>query len=350
MRYPGFIKPGDRIGYIAPSFGCGSIEPYYSRFQAALSYFEKKGYRNVIGPNVMKSDGIGKSTDAASCGAEINEYFTTDKSECIISVGGGETMCEDLGYVDFEAIAKSEPKWFMGYSDNTCLTFTLPTLCDTAAIYGPCAQSFGMEPTHEYLTDSMELLTGQKLKFSNYPAWEIESKSSEETPLATVNATESYSQKLYVGGKFYAEDDCPAVNFSGRMIGGCLDLLVCLCGTKFDKVKDFIERYKDYGIIWYIEACDLNPLSIFRAIWQLEHAGWFEYTKGFVFGRPRLYNESVLGMDNYNAVYNVLKDKNVPIIFDADLGHLPPQIPVISGAVANVCAEGNRLEIEYILR
>ena len=68
MRYPEFIKQGDRIGFIAPSFGCGSIEPYFSRFKSALHYFEEKGYRTVTGPNVYKSDGIGKSTDAAACG------------------------------------------------------------------------------------------------------------------------------------------------------------------------------------------------------------------------------------------------------------------------------------------
>ena len=253
MRYPEFIKQGDRIGFIAPSFGCGSIEPYFSRFKSALKYFEGKGYRIITGPNVYKSDGIGKSTNAAACGNEINDFFTNDTSDCIISVGGGETMCEDLGNVDFDAIRKAGPKWFLGYSDNTNLTFTLPTLCDTAAIYGPCASSFGMQPVHEYLNDSFKLLSGEKLRFSNYTAWEIE-----EAPLASVNANEPYSQKLYTDGKLYSDAECPKCNISGRMIGGCLDLLVCLCGTKFDKAKDFIERYKDDGILWFIDACDLK--------------------------------------------------------------------------------------------
>ena len=48
----------------------------------------------------------------------------------------------------------------MGYSDNTNLLFLLATLCDTAGIYGPCAAAFGMEPWHESLKNSMEILTG----------------------------------------------------------------------------------------------------------------------------------------------------------------------------------------------
>ena len=43
-------------------------------------------------------------------------------------------MCEILPYVDFEKIRQEEPKWFMGYSDNTNLLFLLATLCDTAGI------------------------------------------------------------------------------------------------------------------------------------------------------------------------------------------------------------------------
>ena len=55
-------------------------------------------------------------------------------------------------------------------------------------------------------------------------------------------------------------------------------------------------------------------------------------------------------MDNYLAVTQVLEKYNVPIIFDTDLGHLPPQIPVISGAIGKLHALGNDLSIEYELR
>ena len=50
-----------------------------------------------------------------------------DMPDAIISCGGGELMCEILRYVDFERIAQAKPKWFMGYSDNTNLTFLLTT-------------------------------------------------------------------------------------------------------------------------------------------------------------------------------------------------------------------------------
>ena len=72
-----------------------------------------------------------------------------------------------------------------------------------------------------------------------------------------------------------------------------MDCLVNLTGTKFDQVKSFNERYKEDGIIWYLESCDLNVFGIRRAIWQMIHAGWFEHVKGFLIGRPLHFGEEM---------------------------------------------------------
>ena len=353
MRYSDFLQHGGRIGFIAPSFGCASLEPYHSRFKSALSFFGEQGYSCVPGPNVYEDKGIGKSNTPEKCAEEINDFFMNDRSDIIISVGGGETMNEDLSFVDFESISKSKPKWFLGYSDNTNLIFTLTTLCDTAAVYGPCASSFGMRPMHPYLTDAFDLLRGKKTSFTNYEKWEIESLSSAENPLAPLNATEPYSMSVFTEGNYYSENEARLsrpVSFSGRMLGGCLDILTILCGTKFDKVKEFNEKYSDDGIIWFLESCDLNPISITRSLWQLKEAGWFDRAAGFLIGRPMHIRDNMFGIDCREAAVRILKDLNVPVILDVDLGHLPPQIPVISGSIGKVTAGSNSLDITYELR
>ena len=48
------------------------------------------------------------------------------------------------------------------------------------------------------------------------------------------------------------------------LVGGCMDCLVNLTGTSFDKVKEFNERYAADGIIWFLESCDLNVFAIRR--------------------------------------------------------------------------------------
>ena len=347
MRYPEFLKDNGRIGFVAPSFGCGSQEYYHTRFLSALDQFKAAGYTAVTGPNVYKEDGIGKSTSAKACGEELNDFFLNDRSDVIISVGGGETMCEDLNFTDFKKIASARPIWYMGYSDNTNLTFTLPTLCDTAAIYGPNGSSFGMEPRHQYLDDALSMLRGELLTVKNYDMWEKENPEAETNPLAPLNGTEPFKLSVFDKGEY--KENCE-LSVNGRLLGGCLDILVCLCGTAFDNVKAFTEKYKKDGIVWFLESCDLNPLSIIRGLWQLKNAGWFDTAKAFLIGRPLHYQEEMMGTNCSQAVINTLKDLNVPIILDLDIGHLPPRMPIISGALGNITVKGNSFTLEHILK
>ena len=136
----------------------------------------------------------------------------------------------------------------------------------------------------------------------------------------------------------------------GRLVGGCLDILANLVGTKYDKVTKFVDKYKEDGIIWFLEACDLNVMSIRRALWQLEHAGWFKHVKGFLFGRPLCHGEEFLGLDQYSAVTGILGKYHVPIIMDIDIGHIPPAMTLISGSYAKVRSDGQELEIRMELK
>lgn len=145
MKYGKFLPENGTIGFVAPSFGC-NIEPYKSAFENAQKVWTKEGYSLSLGPNVYEGCGIGISNTPEKCAQEFNEWYEKEDVDVLISCGGGELMCEILPYVDFEKIRQEEPKWFMGYSDNTNLLFLLATLCDTAGIYGPCAAAFGMEP------------------------------------------------------------------------------------------------------------------------------------------------------------------------------------------------------------
>ncbi len=158
MRYPKFLPEGGTIGFLAPSFGC-NIEPYRSAFGHAVEKLQALGYRQVFGPNCYAGEGVGISNTPEKCAGEVMDMFLSREADCLISCGGGELMCEILPFVDFEKLAEAEPKWFMGYSDNTNLTYLLATLADTASVYGPCAAAFGMEPWHASLEDALGILT-----------------------------------------------------------------------------------------------------------------------------------------------------------------------------------------------
>ena len=109
-----------------------------------------------------------------------------------------------------------------------------------------------------------------------------------------------------------------------------------------------VGQYKDEKIIWYLESCDLNLPSQTRAIWQLKNAGWFKNVAGFNIGRP-LNSEKMFGSDYKQANYMHLKDFNVPVVIDADFGHLPPSVHMINGAVATIKVKDGKGEIKYDL-
>ncbi len=337
MKYPKFIKQKDEIALVAPSYGC-TFEPYVTRLNKSIEVLNQY-FEVICGPNVYKAEVIGRSNTEFLCAEEINYFFQKASTKALLSVGGGELMMEILPYLDFQLIKKN-PKWFMGYSDNTNLTYLLPTLCDVSSIYGPNAPSFGITPWHSYLCDSVDLLTGNKLIVKSYGKWEKPEKHNSDDPLAPLVLTEDTKMIAYPADK---------LQFSGRLLGGCLDLLVCLVGTPFDKTSEFIEKYQKDGIIWFIEACDLNTMAIRRALLQLELAGWFKNVKGFIIGRPLNAQEAYCGLDQYEAVKHILDKYNVPIIFDVDLGHLPPSMPLITGSKAYISLENNELIIDMKL-
>lgn len=419
MKYPDFLQKNGTVGFAAPSFGC-NIEPYKTAFRHSLENWKTRGFSTQLGPNVYEGRGIGISNTPEKCGREFMDMYFSKENDVLISCGGGELMCEDLEFLDFEKLSHARPKWFMGYSDNTNLTFLLATLCDTAAIYGPCAPAFGMEPWHPAIGDALNILTGnasEKVEGENDPScvypvltvhgydfYEKEGKKDEVHPLEPYNVTEPCVRKCFLPGEenrkkvmkmvswgkdnisdwtasttaegveitnespvkstemggtlvLKAEEDNgysivqrqEPVTFSGRLLGGCLDILVMLLGTKYDNVREFNEHYKEDGIIWFVEACDLNVMSIRRAVWQMKNAGWLEHVKGILVGRP--YNgESLFGLDRFHAVTDLLADLEVPILMDLDIGHVPPMMPLVLGSRATVSMKGNDLRIDMELR
>ena len=347
MRYPDFLQAGGTIGFVAPSFGCAT-EPYITCFKGAKDFFHELGYKTVDGPNCSCQEGYVLSNTPQKCGAELTDFYCNKDTDVLISCGGGELMCDTMDYVDFDRIKDAKPKWFMGYSDNTNFTLTLNTIADTAAIYGPCASSFGGKTHHQAILDCISMLSGESTTVYGYDMWEKESLKGEDNPSAPYNLTEKKVLRTFCGNRETTGD---RVELSGRLIGGCMDILFMHIGTKFDHIEEFSNQYQDDGIIWFMEACEMNIMDLKRCLWAMEHAGWFKHVKGFIFGRPYMcMGQQFFGSTHYEAIMKVLDKYNVPVIMDADIGHLPPMMPIISGACADITVEDNNVRFEYDLR
>lgn len=349
MRIPESIAAGQTIGVCAPSFGA-TTEPYISRFDFAVTQFEQAGYTVKTGATCRMNDGYGISTSPERAARELEAFYRDSETQAVISCGGGELMCETAGHIDFEKLGESRPKWFMGYSDNTNFSFPLATISQVASIYGPTFTGFG-KPWEQAELDALALLEGRARTILGYPRFqspEADERTAEADPLApyVLDCEKVLRNFVPAGGTLRPADREQELTGSGILLGGCLDVLANLCGTKLDNMAAF-NRDHD-AVIWVLESCDGNPMEIRRQLWHLENAGWFDKAVLFVIGRPLAsWQQTMMGLDQYRAVTGILARHEVPVILDADVGHISPAVPLIIGAETNVTARGNELQFHF---
>lgn len=335
MRYPEWLKKGDTIGVTAPSGGCVK-EPAVRRFYHAQKKLKQLGYEVIFTQNTFTTDEYGRSSSGRTRGEQWNELVSMKQVKMISSAKGGDYLVEMLPFVDWELFCEN-PKWFQGYSDNTGLIHTITTKYDIAAIYGAHFGEFGMEPWEPCVLRNMEILEGKSVFQKSFDMYEsgihdkvtgLEGFSKDE-PVYWKNKNNAQSQKL-----------------QGRLLGGCLDVLLNICGTKYDNTLEFVEKYKEDGILWYLESFDTSAENLMMGLWHLKELGWFEHASGIVFGRPLFY-KSFGGMSYEEAADMMLQELEIPMIFDADIGHMGPQFTIINGALAEVSCEDGKGELTY---
>ena len=336
MIYPEFLKEHDTIGVTAPSDGI-TDEVKLKRLDNAIKNFEDRSFIIKETPNVRCSV-KGRSSSSKERAEELERLYKDDNVKTIITSGGGDFLLEMLSELDFNVI-KDNPKWLQGYSDPTGLLFTITTNLDIATVYSDNFKTFGMEPWHKSLENNLEILKGNIIEQTSF------SKYEEDKKLITGLEPFNLTKKVY--WKNLNNED--TLNIKGRIIGGCLDLITELFGTRFDNTKAFLEKYNDDGIIWYFDVCELSSESLIRTLWKLKDNGYFKYTKGIIFGRSFIYN-SYYDISYEETIYESLKDLNIPIIINADIGHVSPRMTIINGAIATITSSKGKGKIKFELK
>lgn len=336
MKYPKFLKEGNTIGVPAPSDGA-SDDLKINKYKHAIKYFENNNYKVKVSNNLYKSEKA-RSTSAKVRGEEINNMFKDKDIDFLICAGGGEFLVESLPYIDFNTI-KENPKFLCGFSDPTGLLFPITTKLDIATIYGSNFSSFGEEKFYKCHYDFLDTIKGDLKELDSYDLYENERKEK-VTGLEGLNLTEKVEWKSL---------DNKDIKVEGRIIGGCFDLISELIGTKYDGISEFNEKYKDDGIIWYFDNCELSMEEVIRTLWKMNEFNYFKYTKLVIFGR--------FGIELTNMDYDVktcledsvLSNLNIPVIYDADVSHKGPSLPIVNGSIAHIDYSKGKCKLFYTL-
>ena len=323
MIYPKRLEQNDTIEIISPSNGVESKK--MKKYEKAVEKLKSFGFKVVEDKYVRNSEN-GVSSSAYNRSIELKKAISDKNIKALIACSGGDYLIQILELLNFKAL-KNNIKWIQGKSDITPLLFYITTKFDIATIYSFNAKSFG----DDYLPESMinnniAILKGELPK-------QIE-----------------YGYKL-VNEKIEQPWECLTIerDLAGRIIGGCLDSLKDIVGTKYDCVKKFIKKYSKDGIIWYFDVAEMTNEDILRTMWQFKNMGWFIRCNGILFGR--IENEiNYTGTTLKEAINYNLKDLNIPIFINVDIGHTDPVHTIINGSKIIITRnEKNKHVLEMLL-
>ncbi len=70
---------------------------------------------------------------------------------------------------------------------------------------------------------------------------------------------------------------------------------------------------------------------------------------GIIFGRSFIMREDY-DITEDEAILSVLENENIPIITGADIGHVPPQLALVNGAILKITSKNGSGKVENYLK
>jgi len=289
VKKPKKLLYGDKIALAAPASGFN-----LEAFSKGKKKIEAMGFEVVHRPDIFHRLNYLAGDDNRRL-SELEEVLMDKSVKAVICVRGGYGTLRLLHRIRWESFLE---KIFVGCSDITPILNLLAVRSGFVSFHGPMlAGEYGISEDEEALKNLFSLLTGKS-----------------KTPF-------SYKSQNLVslfGG-----------HTQGKLLGGCLTLLVSLLGTAWDF---------DYsGCIIFIEDIAESPYKIDRMLSQLLLAGKLNKAAGIIFGE----------MTNCQGDYSLkdiiierLAPLNIPILYGFPSGHsqasitLPLGLPVVIDADA----------------
>ncbi|MFD0679603.1 MULTISPECIES: S66 family peptidase [unclassified Paenibacillus] len=326
--YP-ILEEGATIGVTAPSSGVKA--ELHDLLKLSCSRIQTKGFNVICGDTAWTQEKA-KSSPAKIRAKEFNAMMRDDKINMIIPPWGGELLIEILEYIDFENL---KCKWILGYSDTSVLLMAITIKTGIATAHGTNLMDLRGEYSDHTTAMWQAVLstkTGESILQHSSLKYQKEWDYTAPSPCVFHLTEPTY-------WKAVSNID---VKIKGRLLGGCIDVIRHLIGTQYGDVRHFQKQFiHNDPILWYLENCELTTTDLRRSLVQMKLAGWFENCSGLMFGRSNA-NQPV---DNYTVedIYKELSEElQIPVIYDMDCGHVPPQMTLINGAYAEIEIENGK--------
>lgn len=325
---PKKLKEGDKVVTISLSWGgAGEIPHRYAQGKKQLE--STFGLTVAETKNALKpADWIYKNPQARA--EDLMEAFADNSIKAIISNIGGEDSIRILPFIDYSVITQN-PKIFLGFSDTTithlaCYKAGLSSFYGTSVLTG-FAENGGILP---YQADDIKrtLFSGRIIGevYPNPDGWTSERLEWSDASLLNTKRklTRSAGWNFLQGTK----------TVTGRLIGGCLDVLEFAKSTEL-----WIKADEWENTIFFIETSEvmMSPMNFRWILWNYAAQGVFHKINGIIMGRP-YHNHFVA---EYNQILlQIIRDElqltELPIITEMDFGHTSPVFTIPYGVLAEI--------------
>lgn len=341
VRYPRPLRPGDRVGVTSPSSGVP--KELEARLGVAVREVESRGYEVVVGQCM---DGAGHvSASAAERADELGSMLADPGIRAVVPPWGGETAIDLLPLLDWESLRAAEPTWLVGFSDMSTISTPLTLLTGTATIHGNNLMDTPYR-VPEGLVSWLDIAAAPRgQRFTQVPpgryrasGWD-DYRARPDVNEYTLDASGGWTR--LDGDR--SGDGGGDVDVEGRLIGGCIETLCNLAGTRYLDTSAFARDAAPEGLLVYVEAAEDNAFAICRNLHGMRLAGFFDRANAVLVGRTSAPDGDSL--TQHQAVLDALGPLGVPIIADVECGHLPPYLPLVNGARGRVVHTAERSEL-----
>lgn len=335
ILYPAPLKVGSKIAVCSLSEGIAA--KYHARLESVIDGLKQRGYEVIEGAFLRRSEATAELT-AKTHAEQLMRFLVDDSIDAIMPPFGGELAMEILPQLDFNAIKQAKPKWLVGFSDVSTVACALTAKCQWATLH--CANLMQLHPNEKspYCLQIFETLSyAANSEFTQAPSTHYQKVAPDyaQHPEALFNYTEATQWQCL---NYF---DQRTIEMSGRLFGGCLDTVGLLLDSPFLDLHEFKKHSAPEGLILYLENSELTPTTVARFLLSLKLAGIFDDINGIIIGRSEITQGKNPEFDYHHALNVALGGCMFPVIIDADIGHVAPNLNLINGATCTLIADIN---------